>query len=138
MEIIKQYRNSIIIGLVLALIIFIQICAYIRLSNLDSKTADIIDVLCPQGVGVYNQEITETREALNETLKIYLKRLETERSGDRNAHESSDKNDRSSDNNSNQVHVDVITQDVLAQVAYLIDMTDPGVNHENCSRLVPE
>ena len=127
MEIIKQYRNSIIIGLVLALIIFIQICAYIRLSNLDSKTADIIDVLCPQGVGVYNQEITETREALNETLKIYLKRLETERSGDRNAND-----------NSNQVHVDVITQDVLAQVAYLIDMTDPGVNHENCRRLVPE
>lgn len=135
MEIIKQYRNSIIIGLVLALIIFIQICAYIRLSDLDSKTADIVDVLCPQEAGVYNQEITETREALNETLKIYLKRLEVERSGDRNAH---DNPPPSPDINSNQVHVDVITQDVLAQVAYLIDMTDPGVNHENCRRLVPE
>ena len=39
MEIIKQYRNSIILGLGLALIIFIQLCVYIRLSDLDSKTA---------------------------------------------------------------------------------------------------
>ena len=94
MEIIKQYRNSIIIGLVLALIIFIQLCVYIRLSDLDSKTADIVDVLCPQGVGAYSEEIEETREALNETLKIYLKRLEVERSDNNN----NGKNDPPPDN----------------------------------------
>ena len=132
MEIIKQYRNSIILGLGLALIIFIQLCVYIRLSDLDSKTADIVDVLCPQGVGAYSEEIEETREALNETLKIYLKRLEVERSDNNNKGHDKD------DNQGSQVKVDIITQDLLAQVAYLIDMTDPGVNHENCSRLVPE
>ena len=132
MEIIKQYRNSIILGLGLALIIFIQLCVYIRLSDLDSKTADIVDVLCPQGVGTYSEEIEETREALNETLKIYLKRLEVERSDNNN------KAGNNGDNQGSQVKVDVITQDLLAQVAYLIDMTDPGVNHENCNRLVPE
>ena len=135
MEIIKQYRNSIILGLGLALIIFIQLCVYIRLSDLDSKTADIVDVLCPQGVGAYSEEIEETREALNETLKIYLKRLEVERS-DNNHKGHNDKDDDG--HQGSQVKVDIITQDLLAQVAYLIDMTDPGVNHENCSRLVPE
>ena len=135
MEIIKQYRNSIILGLGLALIVFIQLCVYIRLSDLDSKTADIVDVLCPQMLGAYSEEIEETREALNETLKIYLKRLEVERSDNNHKrHDAPSKND----NQGSQVKVDIITQDLLAQVAYLIDMTDPGVNHENCNRLVPE
>ncbi|MQF99567.1 MAG: hypothetical protein FI727_01765 [SAR202 cluster bacterium] len=135
MEIIKQYRNSIILGLGLALIVFIQLCVYIRLSDLDSKTADIVDVLCPQMLGAYSEEIEETREALNETLKIYLKRLEVERSVNNN-NRSDHNNDQA--NQGKQVKIDVITQDLLAQVAYLIDMTDPGVNHENCSRLVPD
>ncbi len=135
MEIIKQYRNSIILGLGLALIIFIQLCVYIRLSDLDSKTADIVDVLCPQGVGAYSEEIEETREALNETLRIYLKRLEVERSDSNNHGHNAP---QPHDDQGSQVKVDVITQDLLAQVAYLIDMTDPGINHENCNRLVPE
>ena len=114
------------VGLVLLITIASFTIINLRLSDMEHRTEDIINTLCAEGAGSYNLSLIEAREDLNDTLATYLKRLELERRDQPN-------NDPPPQGGAN---TQVIAQDLLAQVAYLINMSDSKVNHGNCDQLL--
>ena len=126
----KNIKQALVVtvGLVLLITMASFITTNLRLSDMEYRTEHIIDALCADGAGSYNPNLIEAKGDLRDTLATYLKRLELERSP----------------NNTNAavipktgtVSTEIITQDLLAQVAYLISMTESNMNHENCDQLL--
>ena len=114
--------------------------------GLATMIEDLINTHCPEGAGSYNLNLIEAREDLNDTLATYLNRLELERSGNdsRLQHNPPPQNDPPPSHDSGPtpnpydswVNTKIITQDLLAQVSYLISITGSNVNHEDCDKLL--